>query len=55
VAQRGRKTNLKRLAQVAELEDLRKRSRPQNPNLPTRGKTKLAPSPHHVVSDRIPA
>jgi phage terminase large subunit-like protein len=44
VAQRGRKTNLKRLAQVAELEELRGRSRPENPHLNTRGKKKLAPS-----------
>jgi len=44
MAQRGRKTNLKRLAQVAELEELRGRSRPENPHLAARGTKKLVPS-----------
>ena len=44
MAQRGRKTELKRLAQVAELEELRKRSRPEKPHLAKRGKAKSLPS-----------
>jgi hypothetical protein len=40
----GRKTHLKRLAQVAELEELRKQSRPEKPHAIARGKAKSLPS-----------